>query len=242
MKRMLQFPLAALPMAAAVLLCSVGGLFLAGCGSSSGKPADSDKPKVEKKKPSKRSMTVGAAGKALAAADEGRVVVTMPEGWRDSMPSKPREGLVAQMKESDVYPYPTIFVRVSPFKEFTTITSSNLEEFVEARREQLLEGLRKKAKNSNVKLAGDVQPVKAKNFRGIEYLKKGRTKEAKGGAGLDLVYLETVVDRRMYTVEMHTLVGDVEKYRPAALTVAANLKFPKAKIEPEEEEEAEAEE
>jgi hypothetical protein len=132
-------------------------------------------------------------------------------------------------------------VRVAPFKEFKTITSANLEEFVEARREAILEPLRKKAKTGvNVKLAGDVQPVNAKSFRGIEYLKKGRTKEAKSGAGLDLVYLETVVDSRMYTVEMHALLGDAEKYRPAALAVAANLKFPKAKVEPEEEvEEAE---
>ena len=219
-------------------------VFLAGCGSSNDKPT-SDKPRAEKKKPSKREMKVGTAGKALAATDEGRVVVTMPEGWRDSMPSKPREGLLAQMKESDIYPYPTIFVRVAPIKEFTTITSANLDEFAETRRGQLLDAMRKKAKSgANVKLAGDVQPVKAKSFRGIEYLKKGRTKEAKGGAGLDLVYLETVVDRRMYTIEMHSLPGpELDSYRSAALAVAANLKFPKAKIEPDEEaEEAASEE
>ena len=230
-----------LNLAMATFLVFAFAIVIAGCGSSSGKPSRSDKPKAEKKPPTKREMKVGAAGKALAAADEGRVVVTMPEGWQDSMPGKPREGLLAQFKESDIYPYPTIFVRVAPAKEFTTITNTNLEEFADARREQLLEALRKKAKSgTNVKLAGDVQPVKAKSFRGIEYLKKGRTKEAKGGAGLDLVYLETIVDRRMYTIEMHTLVGDSEKYRPSALAVAANLKFPKAKVEQEEEEAEEA--
>jgi hypothetical protein len=222
----------------ATLVCLAFAFSFSGCGSSSTESTSSDAPKAAKKA-AKRSMTPGPTGKALAAADGGRVVVTMPEKWRESTSSKPKEGLLAEIKADDPFLYPRIYVRVAPVKEFNTITSDNLEEFADARRDKLLEGLKKKAKSgANVKLYGDVQPVKVKAFRGIEYWKKGRTGAAKGPS-LELAYFETVVDSRMYTIELHTLEFDLEKYRPAALAVAASLKFPKAKSLPEETEESE---
>jgi hypothetical protein len=220
------------------LVCMALAPALAGCGSSNKEPAKSENAKATKKVP-KRDMTPGPAGKSLAAADDGRIVVTMPEGWLASSPAKATEGLVALMRADARFPYPTIYVRVAPVKDFNTITSSNLDEFFDARRETLQEGLQKKSKSGAIlKLYGDVQPVKVKSFRGIEYLKLGKTSAAKS-ASLELAYIETVVDGRMYTIELHSLKPDLEKYRPAALAVAANLKFPKAKIEPEEEADAE---
>lgn len=222
----------------ATVVCFALAPALAGCGSSNKESTKSQNAKATKKV-TKRDMTPGPAGKSLAAADDGRIVVTMPEGWRESTPAKSQEGLIALMRGDVRFPYPTIYVRVAPVKDFKDITSGNLDEFTDARRETLLEGARKKSKSgATLKLYGDVQPVKVKSFRGIEYLKLGKTSTAKS-AELELAYIETVVDGRMYTIELHTLRPDLEKYRPAALAVAASLKFPKAKIEPEEDAQAE---
>ena len=64
-------------------------------------------------------MTPGPAGKSLAAADEGRIVVTMPEKWREARPRKPKEGRVGRNEaERSVFFIRRFYVRVAPVKEF----------------------------------------------------------------------------------------------------------------------------
>jgi hypothetical protein len=193
-----------------------------GCSRTSAGPEKTKKSSsvaTKRKRPTVESLP--KLEKTLDPVDDGRLVVTAPKGWH--VPSNTGEYLV-RISKSRVATLPIILVSGEDFKHLDTVTRDDMEDFVDVRRDAL--------KEAKTKLAEEVEPLVLKSFRGVEYRKRSRNR--KTGELRETLFLETVVQKRLYRIELHTQLGTMDEYRSYAYAVAAGLKFPKVKLDDDE--------
>jgi hypothetical protein len=197
--------------------------FLAsGCDRSSDAEDDGGKKKVAKKKAGDKISPL--AGK-LGVFDDGRIEVPLPKGWKESVneenSDKDVDKNLARMSGEGIQRYPGILIKVREYDDFKTLGEPDLRKFVRNRSKEVAEekGFKKKI---------DVKAKSIKGFHGAEYLYTARI----SGKSFERLVLETVVDSRLYVLELTTLNALREDARPDLYAVASGLKFPKMTNKP----------
>jgi hypothetical protein len=191
-------------------------LVIAGCGSISDGEDDAGGKKASKKDTIKIDPLAGKLG----VFDDGRIEVPLPKGWSDSIneenSDKDLDTNLARMARGDVQRLPGIMVRVREYDDFKTLGESDLRKFVRKRNADV-------PKEKGFKNKLDVKPISLRGFHGAEYAYTVRI----SGNRYERLTLETVVDGRLYTLELTTLNALREEARPALYAVATGMKFPK---------------
>lgn len=192
-------------------------LLVAGCGTNSDADEDPGDKKAAKK--SQEPKIAPLAGK-LGTFDEGRIEVPLPKGWKDSLneenSTKDLDKNLARMSGEGSQRIPGILIKVREYGDFKTLGPPDLRKFVRKRAAEL-----PKERNSKGKF--DVKQRSLGGFNGAEYAYKLKI----GGKSYERLTLETVVDGRLYTLELTTLNLLREESRPQLYAVATGLKFPK---------------
>lgn len=191
-------------------------LLAAGCGSNS----DAEDEPVSKKAKKKSETKIATLAGKLGTFDEGRIEVPLPKGWKDSVNEEaedndPNKNL-ARMSGEGIQRIPGILVKVREYGDFKTLGPPDLRKFVRKRAAEI-------PAERNAKGKFDVKPLTLDGFNGAEYAYKLKV----GGKPYERLTLETVVDGRLYTLELTTLNQLREESRPQLYAVAAGLKFPK---------------
>jgi hypothetical protein len=183
---------------------------LAGCDKSgSGSGGQSDDKKAKKKAAIGKLPPVG---QPQSPVDEGRLVVSVPKDWHVASDSDKYLVRAVRTKNSQ---WPMVIVTVEEYKKIETVANDNLDDFVDLRREEL----------KKLKPAPKVEPITIQKFNGVSYVRRVKTT---GGRVLEKLHLETVVDNRLYRVELQANFGALEGEEKFGYAVAANLKFPKS--------------
>ncbi|RIK81997.1 MAG: hypothetical protein DCC68_07410 [Planctomycetota bacterium] len=158
----------------------------------------------------------------LGAFDDGRIEIRMPKGWKESANEENRGNdlnkNIARMSGPGLKRLPGIQFKVREYEGFDRLSISResiLAEFVRMRNKEL-------PKERQTKRSFKVRPVSLRAFQGVEYAYAVRL----GGKSYERLVLETCVEGRLYTLELTTLKGTREEFRPALYSVAAALEFP----------------
>jgi hypothetical protein len=200
--------------------CLCLSLFVSGCDRSSDADDDGSRKVVKKKTGDKISPLAGKLG----TFDEGRIEVPLPKGWKESVneenSDKDVDKNIARMSGEGIQRYPGILIKVREYDDFKTLGEPDLRKFVRNRTKELAEekGFKKI----------DVKQKSIKGFHGAEYLYTARI----SGKSFERLVLETVVDSRLYVLELTTLNALREEARPDLYAVATGLKFPKMTNKP----------
>jgi hypothetical protein len=204
----------------AVIGCLTIALASGGCGRGSGDEGDANAKKGKESEPIKIDKLAGKLG----VFDDGRIEVPLPQGWRGSAneetDEKDRDANLCRMA-SGVQRLPGIMVKVREYGDFKTLGESDLWRFVRNRSNEV-------PKERGGKGKFDVKSLSLKGFHGVEYAYKVKI----GSSPFERLTLETVVDSRLYTLELTTVNGLREEARPALYAVATGLKFPKMANKP----------
>jgi len=193
------------------------GLVAAGAGCNRSSDADDETPKKTSKKDDLKISPL--AGK-LGTFDEGRIEVPLPKNWKESVNEEPADNdpneNLGRMNTGSQRA-PGILVKVREYPDFKTLGESDLRKFVRKRADEITKerGFKKKLDVKQLNLKG--------GFNGCVY---GYTVNI-GGKKFDRLTVETVVDSRLYTLELFAVKGLREESRPDLYAVAAGLKFPK---------------
>lgn len=211
-----------------LVACFVAALAVGGCNETKTSDAGSE---TSESKPKKKKAIgkLPPVEQTLPAVDEGRLVVSVPKDWH--VPTNPGKALVRASKSRELK-YPIVLVYVEEFKKLDDVSTDNVEDFVDLRTEEF--------KQQKIKLPEPVEALTAGNFRGAKYLRLVKTTQ---GSQLEKLCVETVVDNRLYRVELHAYRGALDdNLRKVAYAVAAGLTFPKAAPRGEAADESSAEE
>lgn len=111
---------------------------------------------------------------------------------------------------------PGILIKVREYGDFKTLGPPDLRKFVRKRAAEVTEekGFKKKL---------NVKQIAIRGFNGAEYAYTATISKKK----YERLVLETVVDGRLYSLELTTLFALREESRPQLYAVATGLKFPK---------------
>jgi hypothetical protein len=199
----------------ALLACSGLLTAISGCNRSS--DAEDETPKKTSKK---NEIKISPLAGKLGTFDEGRIEVPLPKNWKESVNEEPADNdpneNLGRMNTGSQRA-PGILVKVREYPDFKTLGGSDLRKFVRKRADEI-------TKERGFKNKLDVKPLTLKGgFNGCVY---GYTVNI-GGRKFDRICVETVVDSRLYTLELFAVKGLREESRPDLYAVAAGLKFPK---------------
>lgn len=202
-------PACALLVLSAMLLC------VAGCGGT-----DVDESADGKKGKEKETVKIDPVAGKLDPLDDGRIVVPLPAKWissnNEEEDDKSLDKNLARIRQEGALMLPAIMIRVREYAEFKTLGEPDLRKFVRSRGGEV-------AKERGFKSKLDVKPLSLNGFHGGEYAYTAKI----GTKRYERLVLETVVDSRMYTLELTTVNGLREASRPALYAVATKLQFPK---------------
>ncbi|MEX2186331.1 MAG: hypothetical protein WD875_06040 [Pirellulales bacterium] len=196
------------------LLLTVGG-----CRSATDDDASDGKKDAEKE-----VIKIAPLAGKLGAFDDGRIEVPLPKGWHESKNEENSKNdldqNLARMSSGETQRYPGIDIKVREYGDFKTLGESELRKFV---RNRSTEVQKEHNPKGDAKVKFDVKPLSLRSFHGVEYAYRVKI----SGQSLERLTLETVVDSRMYTLELTTVIGLREQARPALYAVATGMKFPK---------------
>lgn len=193
----------------AALLAVVPAACMVGCGGSV--------PPTKKAEQAKKPAAVAAAslpklGGYLPPLDDGRLEAAPPAGWH--IPPRSSKYLFrAQRSNSNMYP--CLLATAEDFDQFAYLTEDNIGQFARGR-----------AADVN-KDPDQVKPVQIGGFLGITYAKRAKVKGSVSQI-VELQYLETVIDGRLYRIELRAESGTLTQAQPYLYAVAEGLRFPKA--------------
>ena len=101
----------------------------------------------------------------------------------------------------------------SPFEDLQNVTEENLESFCER--------LTKWHEEEELKLLEPIVPLVLGNTSWARFVRGGKSRKF----SLERQFLQTVVDGRLYTVEMQVFPKTILKHRDHAYAVGAGMKF-----------------
>lgn len=194
----------------ASLICAT-----AGCGGGSTQPeSEGEDETISVKKVSAAKLP--ALEDYLPPLDDGRIELAAPKDWT----TMSREAkYVARFIKGDALSLPRILVTVDP---------SDIDGLDTADEDNVTELARQTAANLKQRKAAlleDARPMLLGDNAFARYVLKSKYR----GAPIERQMLQTVVDGRLYTVDLQVATSeDLKKYRDDAYAVAAGLKFPKA--------------
>lgn len=143
--------------------------------------------------------------------DEGRIEVAPPKGWhRPPRSSK----YVLRIQKSAKSKYPSVVITAEEYagEGIVHVTSENVETFAD----QMAVALKKDR--------SDIEPTRIGDFVGIAYRRRGR--EAKSISRiLELLYLDTVVAGRKYSIELRCEDGSLEQDQAYLHAVVKGIRF-----------------
>ena len=179
------------------------GCCLIGCGGSSDEIVD-DVAQKDGSKPA--SPKISEVESYLPPLDEGRVKIAPPKGWH-TLPRNSK--FLVRFTRKKGISYPAIIVTVKQFDEIGEVTDKNINEYA-----KLLDS------------PGDnLERRRIKDFVGVSYTKQGVLKEGVRTTLVDRKFIETVVDHRRYQYELWTKEGELDRFTPDLLAVAARTQF-----------------
>jgi hypothetical protein len=143
--------------------------------------------------------------------DEGRVNVSPPKGWHIASRSSDH---VIRFQVDRALGYPTILVTAEDVSQPLDVDGGNVAKFIAARM-------------ADPKMAKLVEPITPIELDGRQFITYQRRAKIKGKEHkiIELLFFETVVAGRKYTVELRTYKGTVNRYRPYAMAVAGAIEF-----------------
>lgn len=209
-----------LALASAILLA------VAGCSGTGGEPApstDSQFSTTAKGLEYKvyETKNLPKVSLALPPLDEGRIEVTGPAKWK--VLSRSSSYLVGFYRITADSP-PLIQMTVDSEKwtdtAVKTATLDNLDDFVAAMEKLVASELAEGAE-----LQETIVPLILGDRPWARYVRGARFKVKGNLTAGDRQFLRTVVDGRIYTIELQVFKGKILDYRDDAYAVAANMKF-----------------
>lgn len=150
--------------------------------------------------------------------DEGRLKVSPPKGWHIASRSS---NYVIRFQADMMLGYPTILVTAEDFTQTRNVDKDNVGQFAK----QITAAL--EANPKVLKLVAPIEPIELGGRQYIAYHRRAKIKGKKHKI-LERWFFETVVAGRKYTVELQTLEGTVNRYRPHAMAVAGAIEFREA--------------
>lgn len=166
---------------------------------------------------------------ALPAADQGRVVITLPAGWKPLV-RNPKFLVACIPEDSSASKLPRITVSVSEptIDDKTSVTADNVQEFAAKLQAQMQKEDKKTVESAKPLMLGE--NAWARHVRRVSF--------SDGPAAIQA--LQTIRSGRLYTVELTVTAKDnprkstdlfykntLKAHRDFAYAVAANMKFPK---------------
>lgn len=182
---------------------------LVGCGGSNDSGnGSSDLPPTKKVSVSK----LPPLDDYLPPLDDGKVQIAPPKGWKVMGREK---NYLTRFYLSDQIGFPRILITVdaSMLEGIDTVTPENVSELASATAASLKERKAAVLEAPRPMIIGDNALVR--------YVLKAKQRDV----ALEKQMLQTVVNGRLYTVDLQVNAGDIEKHRDAAYAVAAGLKF-----------------
>lgn len=168
---------------------------------------------------------IGPLGDAMPPLDGGRLELARPQDWVAAARDKK---FVAQFTAKQGAAYPRIMVTAESAEGSEELTAKNVKAFAKEVQNQF-ETLANNDEDGE-RAAGDddpsytaippVTPLKLGDRYWVETTRKAFAKFKE----LERLILVTVIDGRRYTVELRSLSGSPQSYRPQALAVASSLK------------------
>jgi hypothetical protein len=155
-------------------------------------------------------------GDPLGSLDRERLEIAPPQGWY--VPSQTTQWIVrfAASKETT---YPSIIVRAEDYQGLANVSRANVDEFAE----QVAEAFQQDKTAAKQTMA--IVPIEIGRFVGVSYRRKGKAPYGLKEIVVERLLLESVVAGRKYTIELQTRDGDLERYEPYLLAVAAGVRF-----------------
>jgi hypothetical protein len=189
---------------------------LAGCGTSA-PPAAPSPVAAQAAKPKLQTIDVAklpAVDHATPPLDDGRIELSLPEGWIWAPRSK--DYLIKAIMSREAR-YPSLTLNVEPAAESDETSKENVLEFAA----KVQKKLNAELAPQGVKLAENVRAVRIGDFLGAEYVRRSKI----GADSVERLFLVTAAKGRKYSLELRVLQGSLAKYRPVAQAVAANIKL-----------------
>ncbi len=181
--------------------------WIVGCGSAASTSGGSGGASAVAKKLPKLDAYFGPV-------DDGRISqIAPPKGWVTAGRSSK---YVCRFLAPEGESYPTIIVTAEDFDRIHNVTPKNVEKFAKL--------IAAEFKDSESAQRMVITPERVGKFNGVSYVRRGRAKVGSKTIVVDRYVLSTVVDGRMYNVELRTRDDD-QKYRGHAMAVAAGIKY-----------------
>jgi hypothetical protein len=153
----------------------------------------------------------------LPPLDGGRIAIAAPKGW--SVMSR-AEGYLTRFYKVNPSGLPRILITVEEYDSPTmkTATASNLGDFMALMDERVAGEL-----IPGVSLIEPVRPMVLGENPFVRYVRPASLK----GAAVERQILCTLVDGRLYTIDLQVLAGTLLQTRDDSYAVAAHMRFPK---------------
>ncbi len=158
-----------------------------------------------------------AVNHATPPLDDGRIELSLPEGWLWAPRSK--DYLIKALMSREAR-YPSLTLNVEPAVEINETSKENVLEFAAKVQKKLDAELAPQG----VKLAENVRAVRIGDFLGAEYVRRAKI----GADSVERLFLVAAAKGRKYSLELRVLQGSLARYRPVARAVAASMKFGQA--------------
>ena len=186
--------------------------------SSGGDPEQETGPKIVS------SEGLPALAPPMPVQDEGRIIIAGPEDWIRASRSRKYLARFFRTRDSEM-PYIIMFLDENDDLPFRTVTTANLEEFSDAMRATV---------NDSVE---QVKPMIIGDRPVVRYVSPG---DLRDGTRIERVTLVTLVDGRLYRLELRILPGEdaIRFYQPKLYAMMAGLRFPRAGVSSEEDDAA----
>jgi len=198
--------------ALAMFVIAALGVSLAGCGRSAAPSKRANQSRQAARPVSLDTAKLPQLGSYLPPLDDGRVEVAPPADWY--IPPRSSKYLF-MVRQSDSETYPCVLATVEDFDGFAYLSEKNVGQFAKRRASEL------------GKQPDQVKPVRIGDLIGITYAKRAKVKGTVSKI-VELQYLETVVDGRLYRLQLRAESGTLQKAQPYLYAIAAGLRFPKA--------------
>jgi hypothetical protein len=196
-----------------VVLAAAWFGLLAGCGGPS--PQDAPEGRGDSASPPRPSDATGVEtlaelGDYLPPLDDGRIEVAPPKGWH----CPPRSHLyVFRAQKSVQERYPRLVVTAEDVgDDVADVSEANVDQFA------------KQTAAALNKSPSEVLPVVLGDFVGVAYRRRGREEKSVSRI-VDLLYLDTVVGGRKYSIVLRTEEGMLEAGKPYLYAVAKGIRF-----------------
>jgi len=201
------------------LFCLAPLALVLGCTEGTTPPSSKRSQKTQRVEPTE----LPKLGDHFGPLDDGRIKVAAPTGWH--VPPRSSK-YVARFQASEKTSYPSIIITAEDYNKIRAVSKKNVHTFAE----QIAAGFKKQKRGATI------GPIEIGSFVGVSYQRLGQAQYGFKKIVVERLLMETVVAGRKYTVELRTRTGDIEKYRPHLLAVAAGLKFLKGGADVSQEE------